>query len=152
VDGFAVARRNHYLGQPLSWGGWYPDRRVRLVRRAHARWGGLDPHDRLEVDGPVARLAGDLDHHPYRDLAEHLDTIARYARRAAEVEPAAGRAWDPVGRAAWRFVRGYLLQGGFLDGRAGFCVAWRGARYTHLKWRLRAEAARDGSEHGRDDR
>ncbi|MFH1466790.1 MAG: glycosyltransferase family 2 protein [Pseudomonadota bacterium] len=150
VDGFAVARRNHYLGQPLGWGGWYPDRRVRLVRRARARWGGTDPHDRLEVDGPIARLHGDLDHHPYRSAQEHLDTIARYARRAAEVDPTPGHAWDPVGRATWRFLRGYLLQLGFLDGRAGLSVAWLGARYTHLKWALRA--SRDGSESGRDDR
>jgi glycosyltransferase involved in cell wall biosynthesis len=149
--GFAVCRRNHWLGQPLRAGGWYPDRRLRLVRRAQARWVGEDPHDRLEVDGPVERLPGDLDHHPYRDLAEHLATIDRYTARFVEVTRSRARWWDPLLRPPWRFLRGYLLQGGFIDGRAGLAVAWLGARYTATKWaRLRRAQRRDASQRSRD--
>lgn len=151
VAGFELARRNHYLGRPLRAGGWYPDRRLRLVRRGSARWVGVDPHDRLEVDGPTRSLAGDLDHHPYRDLAEHHATIDRYTARFVEVTDARARWWDLVLRPPWRFVRGYLLQAGFLDGSAGLQVAWLGARYTSLKWRrLWAAQRRDGSKRGRD--
>jgi glycosyltransferase involved in cell wall biosynthesis len=149
VAGFELARRNHWLGKPMRAGGWYPDRRLRLARRDAARWVGVDPHDRLEVDGPTARLAGDLLHHPYRDLGEHLATIDRYTRRFAEVSTARARWWDLVFRPPWRFVRGYLLQAGFLDGRAGLTVAWLGARYTATKW-WRLRQRRDGSQRGRD--
>jgi len=139
VDGFSVARRNHWLGRAMRAGGWYPDRRLRLVRRARARWVGEDPHDRLEVGGPTARLEGDLEHHPYRSLGEHLATIDRYSARWAEVTRSRARWWDLAFRPPWRFVRGYLLQGGFRDGRAGLLVAALGALYTLLKWSRLAE-------------
>jgi glycosyltransferase involved in cell wall biosynthesis len=151
VLGFEVARRNHWLGKRLRAGGWYPDRRLRLVRKDAARWVGTDPHDRLQVQGPTARLAGDLDHHPYRDLEEHLDTIDRYTRRFVEVTDARARWWDVVLRPPWRFLKGWLIQGGIVDGWAGLQVAWLGARYTATKWRrLRAAQCSDGSERGRD--
>jgi glycosyltransferase involved in cell wall biosynthesis len=150
-DGFEVARRNHWLGRPLRAGGWYPDRRLRLARRSAARWVGTDPHDRLEVQGPTARLAGDLDHHPYRNIGEHLDTIDRYTRRFVEVTDERARWYDLAFRPPWRFLRGYLLQAGFVDGWAGLRVAWLGARYTATKWRrLRDAQRRYGSKRGRD--
>ncbi len=149
--GFEVARRNHYLGRPLRAGGWYPDRRLRLVRRDRARWVGEDPHDLLEVDGPVERLTGDLDHHPYRDLAEHYGTIDRYTSRFVQVTRARARWWDIVFRPPWRFFRGYLLQAGFLDGKTGLWVAWMGARYTATKWcRLHRAQRRNGSQRARN--
>ncbi|MDP2311207.1 MAG: glycosyltransferase family 2 protein [Pseudomonadota bacterium] len=130
ADGFRMARRNHWLGHRLAHGLWYPDRRVRLARRDRARWGGEDPHDVLIVGGVVADLTGDLDHHPYRTLAEHLATIDRYstigARRGSWV--------DILVRPPWHFIHGYLLRRGFLDGLPGLVVAALGAVYTLLKW------------------
>ena len=35
----------------------------------------LAAHDRVELEGPVGTLRGDLLHHAYRDLQDHLDTI-----------------------------------------------------------------------------
>jgi glycosyltransferase involved in cell wall biosynthesis len=130
ADGFRVARRNHWLGHRLAHGHWYPDRRVRLARRTHARWGGADPHDLLIVDGAVHDLAGDLDHLPYRSLAEHLATIERYS--AIDARP--GSWIDILVRPPWHFFQGYVLKRGFLDGVPGLVVAALGATYTLLKW------------------
>jgi len=154
--GFAVSRRNFYLGRALRAGGWYPDRRLRLVRRRRARWRGQDPHDLLAVEGPTGCLQGDLLHHPYRDLGEHLSTIDRYSRRFVEVSEARARWYDLALRPPWRFARGYLLQAGFLDGVRGLMVAVLGAVHCLLKWgRLylaqREPAGSDSCERGRDD-
>jgi len=35
------------------------------------------------VAGPVEKLRGELLHHPYADIADHLDTIDRYTTIAA---------------------------------------------------------------------
>jgi glycosyltransferase involved in cell wall biosynthesis len=130
ADGFRVARRNHWLGHRLAHGSWYPDRRIRLARREHARWGGDDPHDVLIVAGTVRDLDGDLDHHPYRSLAEHLATIDRYSTIAAR----RGSWVDILVRPPWSFVRAYVVRRGFLDGVPGLVVAALGAVYTLLKW------------------
>lgn len=137
VAGFSVPRLSWYLGAPLRHGLWYPDRRVRLFDRRRARWGGLDPHDLVEVDGPVQRLAGDLVHHPYRDLGEHLATIDRYTRTAAaglRARGARAQWWDLLLRPPLHFVKAFLLRAGFRDGVRGLMVAALGAVYVLIKW------------------
>jgi glycosyltransferase involved in cell wall biosynthesis len=137
VAGFSVARLSWYLGEPLRHGVWHPDRRVRLFDRRRARWGGLDPHDRVVLDGPAGRLPGDLHHHPYRDLGEHLATIDRYTAIAAAGLRARGvraRWWDLAVRPPLHFVKAFLLRAGFRDGVRGGMVATLGATYVLLKW------------------
>ena len=122
----------------LRYGKWYPDRRIRLVRRANARWGGDDPHDTLRVDGRVIAADVDIEHVPYRSFREQMDTIDRYTAIAAKSLCARGvraRLVDIVVRPPVHFVVAYVLKGGFLDGLAGFCVAVLGAYYTGLKWK-----------------
>jgi glycosyltransferase involved in cell wall biosynthesis len=78
MAGWEVSRLSSYLGRWIRHGTWYPDLKLRLFDRRRGRWAGRDPHDRVEVDGPVGRLGGELLHHPYRSLEEHLATIDRY--------------------------------------------------------------------------
>jgi glycosyltransferase involved in cell wall biosynthesis len=137
ADGYRVSRLNLWLGTPLRHGRWYPDRRLRIARRAGARWEGDDPHDHLVVDGVVADLTGDLVHTPYRSLGDHLGTIDRYSRVAADTLRARGVRAGPADlllRPPWHFVRAWLLEGGFRDGLAGLVVAALGSTYTLLKW------------------
>lgn len=137
VDAFRLARCNHWLGRPIRHGRWYPDRKVRLVRRGAGRWVGDDPHDRLEVAGRVVDLPGDIGHVPYRSFAEHLQTIDRYTATSARSLDARGvraRRRDVLARPPLRFMDAYLLRAGFLDGGAGLALAGLGAVYTGMKW------------------
>lgn len=137
VAGFSVARLSWWQGAAIRHGTWYPDRRVRLVRRADAGWTGRDPHDRLKVDGPTARLDGDLHHHPYRSLGEHLATLDRYSATAAESLSRDGvhaGVLDVALRPFLHIVKALLLKGGIVDGVRGLCLAWLGAGYVALKW------------------
>lgn len=135
--GFSFPRLSTWLGTPLRHGRWYPDRKLRVARAGRARWVGDDPHDRLEADGPVTALAGDIVHVPYRDLSEHLRTIDRYSRIHADAMRRRGqraRWWDVVARPPLHFVNAFLLRRGFLDGVPGFAVAALGSTHTMCKW------------------
>ena len=135
--GFSFPRRSNWLGTELLHGRWYPDRKVRLVRRGLGRWVGDDPHDKLSVDGPIRRLSGDILHHPYRDLSDHLSTIDRYSRIQADTMAARGvraRWWDVAFRPPLHFADAFLLRRGFLDGMSGFAVAGLGSTYVLCKW------------------
>ena len=139
--GFSFPRCSSWLGTPIRHGRWYPDRKLRVVRRGHGRWDGDDPHDRLECDGPVRRLHGDILHNPYRTMSEHLLTIDRYTKvqaRSLHGRGVRSRPWDVALRPPLHFVDAYLLRRGFLDGLPGLAVAGLGSAYTWLKWtRLR---------------
>jgi glycosyltransferase involved in cell wall biosynthesis len=135
--GYAFPRLSRYLGRDIRHGTWYPDWKLRLFDRRRGRWGGRDPHDRVEVDGPTRRLAGDLLHEPYRSFEEHLATIDRYTTiMAAELhaEGRRARVLDVVWRPPLRFLGFYVLRGGFLDGWRGLLLAYLAAHYVRLKY------------------
>jgi glycosyltransferase involved in cell wall biosynthesis len=137
VFGYSFPRLSWWMGRPIRHGSWYPDARVRLFDRRRARWGGRNPHDRVELEGPSARLDAVLIHHPYRDMGEHLRTIDRYTQISADTAIQAGlraHCWDPVIRPALHFVKAILFKMGFLDGVRGWCLAVLGAAYVSLKW------------------
>ncbi len=135
---FEVTRHTRYLGRWIDHGGWYPEWRARLFDRRRAKWGGVDPHDRLEAAGPVARIReGDLEHHTYRSISEHWAQIDRFTTIAARELLARGRRGSLLRmlfHPPWCFFRMYVLRGGFLDGRAGFVIARLSATYVFLKY------------------
>ena len=137
TDGFEFARLTRYMGRWIRHGGWYPDRKLRLFRRDAGRFEGRNPHDRVRVKGRVERLEGDILHDPFRSLSDHLRTIDRYTTVAAEEKSARGvrvSVVDLVLRPFGKFVRMYVVKGGWLDGLAGFIVAITGSFYVFLKY------------------
>jgi tRNA A-37 threonylcarbamoyl transferase component Bud32 len=143
-DGFLVPRVVYYLGRWWWQGGWYPDRRLRLFRREHAIWGGEDPHEKVLLRGRVGRVREPLWHYTYDDISDHVRTINRFTSTAAAQRVRARPASWPklVLRPLGRFVRFYVLRGGFRLGRPGLFVAVSAAVYVHLKYAKQDERAR----------
>lgn len=147
--GYRFARLSEYFGRFLRHGNAYPDRVLRLFDRRRGGWRGTrEIHESVSLDGPVRTLDGDLLHHPFRDLEQMLAKTQRYARMMAEHEHARGRRATLsklVIAPWWRFVRGYVLRGGFLDGREGLVYAYVRANYVRQKaimlWLLQRGAA-----------
>lgn len=138
VAGYEVPRKVSALGRWIRHGGWYPEWRVRLFDRRQGRWGGMDPHDRFETRGKVARLAGGhLEHHTWRSLEDWTAKINRFSGVAAREMHARGRRAGfgaLVLRPGFRFFRMYVLRLGFLDGWAGFQLARLEAFGVFLKY------------------
>lgn len=144
-DGFLLNRVTWYLGRWIRHGDFYPDWKLRLFRRSRARFVGLDPHGRVEVEGVVRRLDGELWHYSYRDLADQVARIQFFSDESASALRRAGRRArlsDLVLRPPARFLRGYLLKRGFLDGVPGFAIAAASAFHVFLKYAKLFEAER----------
>ncbi len=151
VDGnqpaaYLLPRRNRFMGRWLRHGEGYPDWCARLFDRRRANW-SLDPvHEKLEADGPVARLDGDLLHESEQGLADYLDKQNHYTDLQAERMLAAGKRFSmmkmltsPVAR----FVKFYFLRRGFLDGLPGLVHIAIGCLTSFLKYaKLRELQAR----------
>ena len=137
---FSFPRRTWYCGRWIGHGDWYPDRQVRLWRRGQATWGGIDPHDKLLVEGKIGKLRADLHHYTNDSINQHVQKIVPYADEFVRQSLASGRSagvLDLVVRPFWRFVRAYFLRLGFLDGWQGYYIAWLNAfsnvtRYARL--------------------
>jgi glycosyltransferase involved in cell wall biosynthesis len=142
--GARFPRKVWFMGRWIAHGDWYPDYSLRLFRRDHARWGGdAFVHEKVECDGPVATLRGDLHHYPYDSLAVQQRKITAYAELFARQRAEARATASPVGiiaRSCWRFVRAYVFKGGFLDGFPGLVAALLTAHYTFLRYACLYEA------------
>jgi glycosyltransferase involved in cell wall biosynthesis len=121
---------NHYYTRPI-----YRDRPVRLFRRQRGHIGGIDPHDKVIVDGRVDRLKAPILHFSYRDVADHVATMNRFSTRAAaETNPAALSALRMFTHPLGRFINFYIVRGGFREGGPGLYAAMSAAFYVFLKY------------------
>ena len=136
-DGYWCPRKTYYLGKWIRHGGWYPDRKLRLFRRTLGRWGGIDPHDRVLLDGTPGELRGGLVHRSYRNIRDHIARMDRYASIAAGEMKRRGVGM-PVSRMVLhppaKFFKMYVFRLGFLDGFPGMVVAVLGAFSVFLKY------------------
>lgn len=139
VSGYSVPRCVLYEGKWIRHGDWYPDRLTRLFRRTRARFAGGRVHERLEIEGRIVPLAGDLHHYSFKNAEDHWLRGEKYARLWAETQAEAGRTANflsPYSHAAFRWFRGYILRRGFLDGRQGWQIANYCAREVHRKYQI----------------
>jgi glycosyltransferase involved in cell wall biosynthesis len=134
--GYRIPRAAFYLGRWIRATDWYPDPQVRLFDRTRARWEGALVHESVRVAGRVDALRGELEHHPYSGISEHLRKIDVYTTLWAEQMHASGRRAGPVGMvfsSAWAFVRNYVIARGFTLGSAGLTISTLNAYYTYVK-------------------
>jgi len=126
ASGYEFPRLARYQGRWIRHGDWYPQRKLRLFRKDKGRCVGLDPHDRIEVDGPVKRLRSPLHHYSHRDLGGQIDTLNKFSTISAGEHAKNGRSFcwfDLLVRPPWRFFRSYILRLGFLAGIRGLLIA-----------------------------
>lgn len=140
--GYEIEMRTWHLGTWFGTRGWHRERHLRLARRDRARMTEAVVHGRLEVDGRVGRLRGRLLHYTYRDVSHHMAKMATYTDLKARQMYERGRrstAAGAVGHGLWRFLSGYLFQGGFLYGWPGLAADLLGAHGTLLSYLKLAE-------------
>ena len=85
----------------------------------------------------IGRFRGHLEHYSYRSLSDHEKRMQNYAELMADVLYRKGKrvgllkVWiNP----AWRFIRGYFLRLGILDGWRGLMFAIIETHYVHQKY------------------
>jgi len=135
---YQFSRCTCFCGRWIRHGDWYPDRKVRLWQQGKACWNGALLHEKLEVDGPIAWLAGDLKHYSM----DGLDHFARKSIRISELfvkqkkerAELRGGLYAMLFHSWWRFTRGYFLRLGFLDGWQGYAIARMIAFETFLRY------------------
>jgi glycosyltransferase involved in cell wall biosynthesis len=148
--GFRMPRVTFYLGRWIKHSGWYPDLKLRLYNRKHARWRGDYVHETLEVDGTVERLSGNLRHYTVRNASEHHLRMDRYTSLAAQQSYSQGKRASVLSLFVLPiivFLRSYFLKLGILDGVPGLSIARFAAHYEFLRnlklWEMRREGGEE---------
>ncbi len=137
---YKMNRCANYCGEFIRHGTWYPSKKIRLFDKKIGYWGGINPHDKVVFNQPVAvkHLEGDILHYSFRTIADHIAQNNRFSSIAANSLLEAGRKTSRLNifiNPAWAFLNGYLFHAGFLNGKKGFAISVNQARYTYLKHR-----------------
>jgi glycosyltransferase involved in cell wall biosynthesis len=142
LDGYRIPRRSFYQGRWINHSGYYPDRQLRLFRRAKGRWVGGRVHERLAVEGRVENLKQDLLHYPYGGrVSGQLRTVNSFSTLLAEDMYDRGKRFHLLllfSRPLFKFLEVYVLKRGIMDGLPGLIIAVSDAyamfvRYVKLR-------------------
>lgn len=139
ADGYTMNRLTNYCGRWVRHCGWYPDTKLRLVKREGAHWTGVNPHDRLELlkGGTPTHLSGDLLHYSYYTREDHLKQIEYFSSIAARELHGrnASSNWFIIGlKVMAQFIKSYFVKLGWLDGATGFTISRLSAYATYRKY------------------
>jgi hypothetical protein len=141
------------MGRWIHHGDWYPDRKVRLFRRAKSQWaadGGGQVHERLDVEGACTTLSGDLLHYSFKNIQHYLVKHVQYSTVFLQTQQSKGKRWSllhTLFRPWWRFTRAYVLKLGFLDGFPGLWIALATAFFTFDRYsRMHENEAEEGTK------
>ena len=136
-DGYYVSRIIQYLGKWIKYTQWYPDFKLRLFRKVKAKWGGIDPHDTILLEGKTSRLNGKLLHYSYDDISAHLRTIDLYTSIMSKEYWKRGKKASVINltlRPLYAIFKSYILKRGFLEGKQGIIISLLDGYYVLLKF------------------
>lgn len=146
IAGACINRKVWYADRPLNHT-WQPEWRLRLVRKSdvqagRARWGGLNPHDKLEViytahnqpDDParagkpprIVNLPGTCRHDSFDTMLDHLRGNLNHSNVSSQSLYDIGRRGSYaklLTSPAGAFAKQMILKGAWRDGWRGWVAA-----------------------------
>ncbi|GJQ57786.1 MAG: glycosyltransferase family 2 protein [Candidatus Scalindua sp. AMX11] len=134
--GFYLPRKTFYLGKWINHGDWYPAYDLRLYQKDKGCW-VKEPHAKIKLDGKAKYLKNDMLHFSYKNLSAQLSTIDKYTDMSANEMEKRGTSFvtlQLISRPLFRFIKGYLLKRGFMDGVPGFVAAITTSFYVFMKY------------------
>jgi glycosyltransferase involved in cell wall biosynthesis len=146
---YLVPRRSYMMGRWIRGSGWYPNyRQPQLFRKGSMRY-TLEPvHEGYEALGgkAVGKLENAVWQYPFRNLEEVISKMNRYSslgvpKLAHKRVSMAGA----FGHGLWSFLKHYIFKFGFIDGWAGFVIAFGNFEGTFYRYAKRFEQTQDWS-------
>jgi len=142
-DVYRVPRRSYMMGRWIKGSGWYPNfRQPQLFKKGAMRY-TLEPvHEGYEnLSGkPLGVLENAVWQFPFRNLEEVIKKMNRYSSLGVpKLEGKRVTMASAFGHGLWSFIKHYFFKRGFLDGWAGFVIAFGNFEGTFYRYAKRYE-------------
>lgn len=134
---YSMPRKTIHFGRWIRFGGWYPNRLVRLFKKNAGIWEGDEVHEFWKTASPAEELKHDLIHYSFEDLHDQVERNNHYSSLGASRLVKTGARFSVfrlLGKTFSKFLETYLLKMGFRDGYPGFIIAVSAAYSVFLKW------------------
>jgi glycosyltransferase involved in cell wall biosynthesis len=142
-DVYRVPRSSYMMGRWIRGSGWYPNfRQPQLFRKGSLRYTREPVHEGFEnLSGkPLGTLTNAIWQFPFRNLEEIISKMNRYS--SLGTPKLAGKRVSmasALGHGIWSFLKHYIFKRGFIDGWAGFVIAFGNFEGTFYRYAKRYE-------------
>ncbi len=140
ADAYRFSRLVNYCGKWIKHGSWFPDHHIRLFKKHIARWDNQEVHEQLVLKkgAKIHTLKKVYLHHYTHDTFEsHLQTVNKYSTLSALKMFRLGKKVNFIKcylAPTHKFIVGYIIRGGFLDGFEGYMIAKTTAYESFIKY------------------
>ena len=142
LDIYRVPRKNFFMGKWIKFSGWYPNfRQPQLFKKGKMSYTfdsvheGYINHSNKEI-GTIKNIIWQF---PFKNIEEVISKANRYSSLGVsklQEREIVGSVSKAFSHGLWAFIKHYIFKLGFLDGGAGFVIAFgnfEGTFYRYLK-------------------
>lgn len=140
ADAYFFYRKFMFKDQPLNFSGWQTDKNIRLFKKNKAKYTEERlVHEVLKVNGTTANLKNKLIHYSYESYESYKKKMNSYAKLKAKelknkgVKP---NAFHFVVKPSYKFIHGFIIRLGFLDGKKGLIICYLNALSVYKRYPL----------------
>jgi glycosyltransferase involved in cell wall biosynthesis len=142
LDIYNIPRKNFFMGKWIKHSGWYPNfRQPQLFRNGKMKYSNESVHEGFISlsKKEVGRLENYIWQFPFKNIEEVVYKANRYSSlgvKKLREKGKTGSVIKAIFHGVWAFVKHYIFKLGFLDGGAGFVIAFgnfEGTFYRYIK-------------------
>ncbi len=135
---YLINNITNYCGHWVKYTEWRPAYKYRLYEKSNTRWDQRKVHEGLvhQKEPTLVKLSGAMLHYSYSDFDEHLLKTEQYAKLSAEQWIAENKKPGVLKRIfgpSVRFIKSYVFNLGFLEGRVGYTISRTNAMQARKK-------------------
>ena len=137
AQAYTIPVHSFYYQKCIRYGDWRNERRILLFQKDQGQFTDTAVHEYVHVRGTVGALKAPLLHRPFQSPHEMIQKLNDYSTLSAQMHAERGTKstlWKAITHSLWRFVHGYVLRLGFLDGREGLLLAISNAQGTYYRY------------------
>ena len=135
---YQFQRINLFRGKAIKHGFYKPEWKSRLFYKNSSSWSDCEVHESLILPGSITmqKCRGSLNHKPFESVEELRSKLELYAEFSAKKWKRTQKNPSFLKRKlgpTFHFIKSYLLQLGFLEGKLGWVLAREAAHYSRAK-------------------
>ena len=142
IDIFTIPRKNYFMGKWIKHSGWYPNyRQPQLFRSGMMEYDSKPVHEGYISlsNKKIGAISNSIWQFPFKNTEEIIHKANRYSTLGVEKlikKEKKGSVLKALLHGMWAFIKHYIFKLGFLDGGAGFVIAFgnfEGTFYRYIK-------------------
>jgi len=142
LDIYRIPRKNFFMGKWIKYSGWHPNfRQPQLFRNGKMSYDLKPVHERFisHSEKKIGVINNIIWQFPFKNIEEVINKANRYSTLGVaklQDRDISGSVFKAFLHGSWSFLKHYIFKLGFLDGGAGFVIAFgnfEGTFYRYLK-------------------